>query len=273
MVNMHVSDLPERSQDYLKAIFDLQEWGNSGVSLSELAVHLDQRTSTASEAIKRLAKQGLVEHRPYGDIQLTDTGRALAIAMVRRHRLIETFLSAHLGYSMDEVHAEAEVLEHAVSEMFLERIDSLMGRPRRDPHGDPIPDQAGAVPSSSVISLSDATTGDIVYVDRVSDRDPSLLRYLSQRAILPGVQLEVLAPAFADMAEFRVAGEHTVQLPAASLSAILVSTQPPAEDLAGRTNAGKSAAAHATAKTTNKTSGGAPNVKKQSHASGKVATS
>ena len=259
MVNMHVSDLPERSQDYLKAIFDLQEWGSSGVSLSELATHLGQRTSTASEAIKRLVKQGLVEHRPYGDIQLTAAGQELALAMVRRHRLIETFLSVHLGYPMDEVHAEAEILEHAVSETFLERIDALMGHPQRDPHGDPIPDSAGAIQSLAVTSLSDATTGDIVYVDRVSDRDPSLLRYLSQRAILPGAQLEVLAPAFADMAEFRVSGEHTVQLPVASLSSILVSAQPP------------TAVSAATNNTTNNTRSGSPNSTKKPDTSRKAA--
>ena len=93
---MHVNDLPERSQDYLKKIFDLQEWSGSGVSLSVLASHMEQRPSTASEAIKRLSAQGLVEHAPYGDIALSETGRKIALAMVRRHRLIETFLCNHL---------------------------------------------------------------------------------------------------------------------------------------------------------------------------------
>ncbi len=220
---MHVNDLPERSQDYLKKIFDLQEWSGSGVSLSVLASHMEQRPSTASEAIKRLSAQGLVEHAPYGDIALSETGRKIALAMVRRHRLIETFLCNHLGYDLDEVHAEAEVLEHAVSDTFVARIASLLNNPTRDPHGDPIPDERGDVPESSAFLLSDAHTGQHLVVDRISDRDDALVRYLTQNGVLPGAQFTVGERVFADMAELVLAeSEKRVQLPASSLSAVLV---------------------------------------------------
>ncbi|MGV0396057.1 metal-dependent transcriptional regulator, partial [Corynebacterium uberis] len=131
---MHITDLPVRSQDYLKKIYDRQEWGG-GAALSDLAAALGQRRSTASEAIKRLAGDGLVNHEPYGDITLTDQGRDLAVALVRRHRLIETFLVTHLGYPVEEIHDEAEVLEHSVSDTFIARLDAVLGHPLRDPHG------------------------------------------------------------------------------------------------------------------------------------------
>ena len=221
---MHVTDLPERSQDYLKKIFDLQEWSGGGVSLSVLASHMDQRPSTASEAIKRLATQGLVDHAPYGDIELSEAGRRIALTMVRRHRLIETFLCNHLGYGLDEVHDEAEVLEHAVSDTFVDRIASLLNNPTRDPHGDPIPDEGGHIPASSAFLLSDAHTGEQLIVDRISDRDAALVRYLTEHGVLPGVHITVGERVFADMAELHITESETrVQLPASSLSAVLVS--------------------------------------------------
>ena len=230
---MHVTDLPERSQDYLKKIFDLQEWSGGGVSLSVLASHMDQRPSTASEAIKRLATQGLVDHAPYGDIELSEAGRRIALTMVRRHRLIETFLCNHLGYGLDEVHDEAEVLEHAVSDTFVDRIASLLNNPTRDPHGDPIPDEGGHIPASSAFLLSDAHKGQRLVVDRISDRDAALVRYLTQHGVLPGVHIAVGERVFADMAELQIVESETrVQLPASSLNAVLVSAVPAAESKA-----------------------------------------
>ena len=139
---MHVSELPDRSQDYLKKIYDLQEWGRAGsgeaggASLSTLAAELDQRRSTASEAVKRLVAEGLVLHAPYGDITLSEKGRLLALQMVRRHRLLETYLQRELGYGRDEVHDEAEVLEHAVSDLFISRVRH---------RGDVIPGKASGI--------------------------------------------------------------------------------------------------------------------------------
>lgn len=227
---MHVNDLPDRAQDYLKAIYDVQEWSGGGAALTKLAAHIGQRPSTASEAVKRLAAQGLVDHAPYGDITLTDAGRRLALAMVRRHRLIETYLCQELGYTMDEVHAEAEVLEHAVSDTFIERISQAMGHPRRDPHGDPIPDGGGRMRVPTVFSLGDVAAGDTVYVDRVSDRDADLLRHLQRCGVLPGAEVRVLPRPYPEMAEFelsrtadgRAVGEAArFQLSVSSLGAVL----------------------------------------------------
>lgn len=227
---MHVSELPDRSQDYLKKIYDLQEWDRAGsgetggATLSILAEELGQRRSTASEAVKRLVSEGLVVHAPYGDITLSEEGHRLALQMVRRHRLLETYLLRELGYARDEVHGEAEVLEHAVSDLFISRIDAAMGHPDRDPHGDPIPDPQGRVVETVTVPLSGAQPGDRLFVDRISDRDGALLRYLEDHGVLPGAVIEVGERPYTDMATVTVLGDGAgtrVQLPAASLDAVL----------------------------------------------------
>lgn len=220
LTRMHVSDLPDRSQDYLKKIYDLQDWGQGGASLSDLAEELGQRRSTASEAVKKLAADGLVVHAPYGDITLSDDGRAFALQMVRRHRLIETYLLRELGYGVDEVHDEAEILEHAVSDTFIARIDSVMGHPTRDPHGDPIPDDTGRIAVPATVPLGEADAGQRLIVDRISDRDAALLRYLQDHGITPGTVVEVAERPYPDMAVLVVDGSE-VQLSVASLSGIL----------------------------------------------------
>lgn len=133
--------------------------------------------------LKKLTSQGLLTHERYGDIALTDEGRAAAVAMVRRHRLIETFLVEYLGYAWNEVHDEAEVLEHAVSDTFIERLAERLGHPIRDPHGDPIPTAAGAVPELSAVQLSSLPVGTQAVVARVSDADPDLLLFLTDHRI------------------------------------------------------------------------------------------
>lgn len=222
---MHVTDLPEKSQDYLKAIFDLQEWGSSPVTLGKIAERLGQRTSTTSEAIKRLVDKGLLEHAPYADVQLTDEGRTLALHMVRRHRLLETYLYQELGYAMEELHDEAEVMEHAVSDLFITRINTLMGNPQRDPHGDPIPDAQGMIHAPEVFSLAHAEPGHRYLIDRVSDRDSKLLGYLKGKGLLPGVEVDLLPRPYPDLADVRV-GKAIVQLPASSLGALLCREAP-----------------------------------------------
>ena len=134
-----VTALSPVTQDYLKVIWTSQEWAEVKVTTKMLAESLGVSPSTASEAIRKLADQGLVSHERYGAVTLTDSGRAAAILMVRRHRLLETFLVRELGYGWDEVHDEAEVLEHAVSDRLMARLDAKLGYPQRDPHGDPIP--------------------------------------------------------------------------------------------------------------------------------------
>lgn len=133
------------AQDYLKVIWNAQEWGDGPATPTQLAERLGVAAPTVSETLRRLASAGWVEHRPYGSPTLTDEGRRIALAMVRRHRLIETWLVRELGYRWDEVHDEAEELEHAVSDRFVDRIAERLGQPERDPHGDPIPSVDGRV--------------------------------------------------------------------------------------------------------------------------------
>jgi len=171
-----VSRLSSSAQDYLKALWSLGEWEADGVTVTALAERLGVRTSTASDGLKKLVAQGLAEHAPYGAISLTPDGRAHAVAMVRRHRLLETYLVEELGYRWDEVHDEAEVLEHAVSDTFIERIDARLGHPTRDPHGDPIPSPAGTVTRPDAVLLSNVPVGADVVVARISDADPAALR-------------------------------------------------------------------------------------------------
>ena len=207
-------DLSAVAQDYLKVIWTAQEWSVDKVSTKMLAERIGVSASTASESIRKLADQGLVDHEKYGAVSLTDVGRRAALAMVRRHRLMETFLVQELGYGWDEVHDEAEVLEHAVSDRMLDRIDAKLGFPTRDPHGDPIPAADGRVPTPAARQLSVCQDGDAGTVARISDADPEMLRYFSHVGISLDSRLRVLARRdFAGMISVEVsdspAGEGT----------------------------------------------------------------
>ncbi len=186
-------DLTTVAQDYLKTIWTAQEWSHEKVSTKMLAERIGVSASTASESIRKLADQGLVDHEKYGAVTLTETGRSAALAMVRRHRLLETFLVNELGYSWDEVHDEAEILEHAVSERMLDRMDAKLGYPTRDPHGDPIPAADGQVPTPPARQLSDCTDGEAGTVARISDADPEMLRYFDAVGISLDSRVRVLA--------------------------------------------------------------------------------
>lgn len=178
-----VSELSTVTQDYLKVIWTGQEWKPEKITTKMLAEKLGVSPSTASEAIRKLADQGLVVHERYGSITLTETGRTAAILMVRRHRLLETFLVRELGYSWDEVHDEAEVLEHAVSERFMARLDAKLDHPTRDPHGDPIPSIDGSVPTPDASLLADLDVGAGGRIARIADTDPEMLRYFDSVGI------------------------------------------------------------------------------------------
>ncbi|GAA3807378.1 DtxR family transcriptional regulator [Cellulomonas soli] len=167
------------TQDYLKVVWSAREWSDRPVTTKLLATRLGVGASTVSETVRRLADSGLVTHEPYGAVELTELGRGHALAMVRRHRLVETFLVEVLGYGWDEVHDEAEVLEHAVSDLFVERLAERLGHPSRDPHGDPIPAADGTIDVPDAHPLWDVTPGQYA-VARISDEDPGLLRYLDQ---------------------------------------------------------------------------------------------
>ncbi|PRY02369.1 metal-dependent transcriptional regulator [Allonocardiopsis opalescens] len=180
---MTTSGLTPTAQDYLKVIWGAQEWSDEPVTTSALAERLGVSTPTVSEAVKRLAAKGLVSHPRYGSIALTESGRRAALDMVRRHRLLETFLVTYLGYGWDEVHEEAEILEHAVSAAFVDRLERRLGRPTRDPHGDPIPSRDGELPELPAVSLCELAEGAAGQVARVSDADAELLRYLSGAGI------------------------------------------------------------------------------------------
>ena len=188
-----VRDLTTVAQDYLKVIWTAQEWSHDKISTKLLAERLGVSASTASESIRKLAEQGLVHHEKYGAVTLTEDGRQAALAVVRRHRLLETFLVRELGYSWDEVHDEAEILEHAVSDMMLDRIDTKLGHPTRDPHGDPIPAVDGQVPTPPARQLSACADGDFGTVARISDADPEMLRYFDAVGISLDSRLQVLA--------------------------------------------------------------------------------
>ncbi|HEY0119713.1 MAG TPA: metal-dependent transcriptional regulator [Cellulomonas sp.] len=192
------------AQDYLKVIWSAQEWSERPVTTKALAARLGVGTSTVSETVRRLADAGLVSHEPYGAVGLTDVGRSHALQMVRRHRLLETFLVAQLGYGWDEVHDEAEVLEHAVSDAFVERIATLLGHPARDPHGDPIPGADGELRVPPARTLWESEPGDWT-VARISDADPELLRYLASAGVVLDARVTT--------ARQEVAGVVTVTLP------------------------------------------------------------
>ncbi len=190
---MTVAGLTQTTQDYLKVVFSAQEWTNEPVTTSVLAQRLGLSPSTVSEGVKRLSEQGLFRHAPYGAIELTEAGRRAAVGMIRRHRLIETFLVEQLGYSWDEVHDEAEVLEHAVSDRMIERIDESLGRPARDPHGDPIPAPDGTFPALMANRLSEIAPPARLRVVRVSDVEPEILRYLRAAGVGLDTEFDLVA--------------------------------------------------------------------------------
>jgi DtxR family Mn-dependent transcriptional regulator len=168
-------------EDYVKVIYSHTEWQPEPITSSVLAARLGLAPSSVTERVKKLAASGLATHVPYGAVTLTSDGRTLALRMLRRHRLIETWLVESFGYSWDEVHDEAEVLEHAVSDRFLEAVAEKLGHPIRDPHGDPIPRADGSVEQPDAVLVQDAPDGFTGKVVRISDRDPALLQYLGEQ--------------------------------------------------------------------------------------------
>ncbi|WP_143336750.1 metal-dependent transcriptional regulator [Corynebacterium pacaense] len=197
---MHISDLPDKSQDYLKTIWDITDRSaGRAATLGEIAEILGQKTPTASEAIKRLASRDLVHHERYAGVTLTPTGRALALEMVRRHRLLETFLHDVLGYTWDEVHEDADLLEHAASDRLIARIDAHLGHPDRDPHGDPIPTEEGVIEDLGNTTLASVEPGVSVSISRVHDTDPELLRYLAGHGVTPGSRITITDKPLAGM--------------------------------------------------------------------------
>lgn len=203
--------------DYLKTIYHHTEWQTERITPSQLASELGLAPSSVTEMVQKLAAQGLVTHRPYGPIALTEAGELRAASIIRRHRLIETWLVREFGYAWHEVHDEAEVLEHAISDRLLEGIDERLGRPRFDPHGDAIPDASGHVERVPFVLLGAAAAGHSGRVLRVSDRDPELLRAVEAAGVSVGTQATVR-----DASTLRVDGSD-VSLPSAAADAVWLS--------------------------------------------------
>ncbi|MCA1839077.1 MAG: metal-dependent transcriptional regulator [Actinomycetota bacterium] len=182
----------ESVQDYLKAIYFLAETGGE-VTTTALAQRLSISPASVTAMLKRLAVAGKVRYHRYQGVELTEGGRKLALEVIRHHRLLEAYLHDSLGISWDRVHAEAEVLEHVLSEDLEEAIAKSLGYPTHDPHGDPIPPKKGRHNEISHPSLESFGAGKAL-VERVSDQDPKALRYLASKGILPGTVLEVESP-------------------------------------------------------------------------------
>jgi DtxR family Mn-dependent transcriptional regulator len=182
----------EAVENYAKAIYSLQNRTGEPVATNDLADRLQVTPASASGMIKKLADQGLVEHVPYRGVQLTHDGEQVALEVLRHHRLLELYLVEQLGVPWDRVHEEAEALEHVISEDLEARIAAKLGNPTHDPHGDPIPDAKLKIDESTTRSLADLEPGDRGEFVRVSDSDPAMLRYLSERGVALGDALEVL---------------------------------------------------------------------------------
>lgn len=195
-------------EDYLKALY-LLGGDDRPVPTRDLAQRLGISSPSVSEMVTRLSAQGLVEHDRYRGQQLTREGRKVAVELVRHHRLLEMFLVKVLGYSWDEVHDEAERLEHVISERMEQRIFELLGRPELDPHGHAIPTLGGKVRPVSHRALSDARAGEKLTVQGVSDEDPEKLRELQRRGLVPGAKVTVVSGSeFEGPIEARVKGRR-----------------------------------------------------------------
>ncbi|MFZ1994648.1 MAG: metal-dependent transcriptional regulator [Solirubrobacteraceae bacterium] len=179
-------------EDYAKAIYALQMRDDQPVSTTGLAERLGVTAASASGMVKRLGELGLVTHRRYHGVLLTDAGRRVALEVIRHHRLLELYLVESLGVPWDRVHEEAEVLEHVLSEELEELIAAKLGDPTHDPHGDPIPSRELTIEEVRTESLESLEPGALGTFARVSDSDPDMLRYLAERGIAPGGELEVV---------------------------------------------------------------------------------
>jgi DtxR family Mn-dependent transcriptional regulator len=181
-------------ENYIKAIYQGQTMLHGDghlVPMGHVAAALGVTPGTATTMVKALAESGLLEYEPYSGVRLTAAGERLALLVVRRHRLVELFLVQVLGMNWDEVHDDAEQLEHVVSERVIERMDEMLGHPTQDPHGDPIPTAEGAIPTRHHDSLLTCPTGTLLRMTRITDQDPAFLRFVERNDLKPGQLIEV----------------------------------------------------------------------------------
>ncbi|MEO6526224.1 MAG: metal-dependent transcriptional regulator [Gemmatimonadaceae bacterium] len=177
-------------EDYLKAIYDLER--GEPATTNDIALRLDISPASVSGMMRRLADQGLITHEPYRGVRLTVDGRRAALRTLRRHRILECYLTEVLGYPWDRVHDEAERLEHAASEELIERMTIALGNPSHDPHGAPIPSRELEMEEATLCTLADAIAGERFRVRQVMDDDAERLRYLAELGIRPGAMVRVL---------------------------------------------------------------------------------
>jgi DtxR family transcriptional regulator, Mn-dependent transcriptional regulator len=182
--------LSQAVEDYLKAIYKLHD--GEPVSTTEIARALSVSSASVTNMIKKLARGGLVSHESYRGVQLTSAGEKIALEIIRHHRLLETYLREIMGYDWEQMHAEAERLEHHISEEFEAKLDEMLGFPTRDPHGDPIPALDGTMPDPGGHPIATFKKGALIRILRVPDEDPLLLHRLEDNALLPGSEVEVL---------------------------------------------------------------------------------
>lgn len=195
-------------EDYLKAIYEIETGPGQGtVATNEIAERLSVAPASVSGMVRRLADQGLLEYERYRGVRLTPQGRRVALQTIRRHRILETYLTEVLGYPWDRVHDEAERLEHAASEELIDRMAAALGEPTVDPHGAPIPTREGAIHEVESMSLAELPRGEPARLSRVGDDDPRLLRYLDELGLYLGAVVTVLDRApFEGPVTLRVGG-------------------------------------------------------------------
>jgi DtxR family Mn-dependent transcriptional regulator len=197
-------------ENYVKAIYQLAGQGEAtAVATGQIAAALGVLPGTVTSMLKTLDDSKLATYTPYEGVQLTAAGRGLALRVLRRHRLIELFLTRTLDLAWDEVHEEAEHMEHAVSDWLVDRIDAYLGHPSADPHGDPIPKADGTVPAGSDCALADCAVGNRFRLARVTDQSPEFLRYLSQAGLEIGSEVSLITnEPIGDSVTVRLAGKE-----------------------------------------------------------------
>jgi DtxR family Mn-dependent transcriptional regulator len=193
-------------EDYLKAIYRLAAGGDFA-STSSIAQALEIQPASVTGMVKRMAESGLLEHVPYKGVRLTEAGAREALRVLRRHRVLETYLCARLGYAWDDVHEEAERLEHAASDRLIEQMARALGFPDRDPHGAPIPTKSGQIETVAYSTLADADSGDRVLIHAVRDEDPEGLRTMAEDGLIPGARVIVASSAADGSMEVDVAND------------------------------------------------------------------
>jgi DtxR family Mn-dependent transcriptional regulator len=204
-------DLSRSTEDYLKAVLGLAGDGDRPVQTTSIAERLAVAAPSVSGMLRRLAEGGLLEHVPYRGVRLTTAGRRAALRVVRRHRIIECYLTARLGYDWDSVHAEAERLEHAASDHLIARMAEVLGEPAYDPHGAPIPTATGDLEHPPYVPLASLSVGSWAEFRMVDDRDPERLRYLRSLGLELGTRFEVVdRQPFLGPVTIRVAGHEPV---------------------------------------------------------------